>query len=708
MHALGASRRWLLVLVVLLPVVVLVGAGVVAADVLTVRASLTDARGEVREARSALAEIDVDAAQRSLANARAELADAQARTTSRRWSLATYTPLAGPSFRVTREVAAVADVATELGELVVAEGAELLAADLGAQVRSGVIDLEPLLALRRMLDTLPIERLEEGRDRLAEPPSGWIPPQLRDARLETLELADETLTTLRGADAVTRALPGFLGAEEPRRYFVAMQTPAELRGTGGMIGYWGILAVDGGALTFGHSEALDAQDALQGGDADPAPGRIRSLHGPLDVTVDADPQFASRYGPYQATSFFPNVNLDPHVPAAARVILDLVALRTDQHLDGVILLDPIGLQSLLQVTGDRLPLPGDLAETFGREAELATDEFADLVTTEVYEVLGAGHSAARKSALQQLGDAALHQVFEGSWEPRGMLAALAEARTERHLQLFSESPDEQAAFADLGADGAMPASTGSGSGAGAGSGSGSDLLAVTANNAVGGKQDVHLGHGFDVDVRLDDVRRADDGALSAARRAEVHTNLDNPLPASGMDEYVIGNCVREDGTVGCFEGPPGWNWTWFTAWLPEGSRITSTTGEGPADPPAHFGRHRGFEAVDRHHATPPGERRGFSVAYEGRAPLVLDEALVVYEWSWWRQSKAIPDHLDVRIHPPAGWQVDEVEVVGGGAGTGMGVHGDGEELRSSLDGGAAHLQGTVTGHLRLRVHLTGD
>jgi hypothetical protein len=173
-----------------------------------------------------------------------------------------------------------------------------------------------------------------------------------------------------------------------------------------------------------------------------------------------------------------------------------------------------------------------------------------------------------------------------------------------------------------------------------------------------------------------------------------------------MDPYVIGNCVRPDGTVRCFEGPPGWNWTWFSTWLPADSEVVDRRTAPDATRPLHGPTaYRDFQVMDHVQATQPQERASFALSFEGTAPLELRPDSLVYEWVWWRQSKAIPDLLDVTVHPPDGWSIVEVEVVGGGTGRGSGVHGEGRPLEAVVADGVARLQGTVSADTRFRVHL---
>jgi hypothetical protein len=396
-------------------------------------------------------------------------------------------------------------------------------------------------------------------------------------------------------------MPSFLGAEgSERRYFVGMQSSAHLRGTGGLIGFWGILSIEDGQLSFGQSDVHDIFDEVgQAGD-EPATGRISALGGSLEVGVDTDADFLERYGWLAGHSSFSQVNLDPDLPTVARVALELFELRTGERLDGLILLDDRGVERLLVETGPTLPLSEELATMLGLSRDLPTDRFAELVTVDIYETLGSGRTAERKDALRRLGDAAFLQVLAGGWDTGRMLQAVAEASAGRHLQVYSRDDVEQTAFAVVGATGAlMPES-------------GSDLVAVIGNNTGGGKQDVHLGHEFDLDIELADPRRTGDGSVTVERHLTIGVTVDNPLPSEGMDEYVIGNCVLEDATNRCFEGPPGWNWTWFSTWLGEGTEIVSMrTDDGSGL--AGLGDYRGLMVADRYQGSAPAGRGSFEI-----------------------------------------------------------------------------------------------
>jgi hypothetical protein len=246
---------------------------------------------------------------------------------------------------------------------------------------------------------------------------------------------------------------------------------------------------------------------------------IGRLAGPYEIAVAADPAYLERYARMLGASSFSNVNLDPDLPSVARVALDLFRLQTGEQLDGMVLLDPFGLQQLLAATGDRLPVPARVDELLGTGPDIAVSDFARLVTVDVYATLGEDRGEDRREALRLLGDAAFAQVAAGR-------VGAAGHGTGDGRRLLRAAP----AGLQRGRGGAGRVRPRWRSPARCRGARHGDLLAVTANNAVGGKQDVHLGHGVEAEVELDDVRRADDRCVH--RGASEHRGGRGRQPAA--------------------------------------------------------------------------------------------------------------------------------------------------------------------------------
>lgn len=672
---------------------VLVAGGLLARDLLAVRSSLTAAQASLLDVRSAAGAIAVDDAAAALQQADRQLAEARSRSGGPLWSVAARAPVLGGSIQLTREVVRTASVMVDVADRAVDGGTDLLGGGLSISVEDGQLDLSPLHEARELLDGLPLERLREARADLAATQPRWAPQEILDGRDDTLDVATEAVGTIERGQALLSVLPPFLGEDGTRRYFLGIQTPAELRGTGGLLGYYAVLTAEGGRLTLGDSDVYDALDDLE--DGAPSTGRIGLLRGDLTQGAMVSDEYAARYGHTAASAFFSNINVDPDLPTTAAIMLDLYEQRTGDRLDGVVLVDPVGLELILQAIGDGIPVPGDLPPGVELPEVLPADGFAEFASIGVYDQLGSGRSAERKRILTELSDAAFAQVFDGAWDGVAVSRAVGDAAGSRHLQVYSALEEEQQAFDRVGVAGSLRAPEGA------------DLLTVTANNAVGGKQDVHLGHRVVAEVTLEDPRRDDEGAVTVARRTELQIEVDNPLPGAGMDEYIIGNCLVGTLENQCFDGPPGHNRTWFTAWTPGPAELEDPVAAVASGlRPTAF---RGFAAFDRFLETPPESTADFSLAWNGRAPASTDRGELIYELSWWAQSKATPTQLDVTVAPPDGWRIIDVEFAGGGTGHGLGAFGDADSLEVAVDGqGRAHLSGNATADALLHVRMVGD
>lgn len=465
-------------------------------------ALLLGARGDLLAAQAALeraapalvggdlpgARASVEAAGRAFVRSRQRLAHPVARGAIR-------IPLLGRNLRA-------ASAMTHAGELIVASGEDLTAAlaelpDGAATLapRAGALPLEAIGALN--------PALERTRDRLAtaaallrsSPATGLAPPVLA-ARRDLVQRLDEALAAARTAAALSAVLPTFLGAQGPRRYLFGAQNPAELRGTGGVIGAYSLLTVDRGRLSFGVFTTTGVLNR-----DDPA-----AIDGP-----DAD--YDARYRRFGAAGHASNVNMTPDFPSAAAALAHLHELATGKAVDGIVVADPQFLSALLRVTG-----PVDVQGVGRLDAEgvvrfLATDQYAAL-----------GDGPGRKEALGVVAGTVLAAFLHGEGEaaPGRAMRELAAAVGAGNLRLWASEPEVQAAFVAAGIAGEIGGQAG-------------DVVGVIANNAAGNKLDAFLQRELSYDVTL----RADGSA-----RVHAAVVLSNEGPRRGFPAYVIGPNVE--------------------------------------------------------------------------------------------------------------------------------------------------------------------
>ena len=307
-------------------------------------------------------------------------------------------------------------------------------------------------------------------------PSASAPARLVEARRLLLRRGAHVLTALRGLVAVARiAAPG-------RTHLLVIQNPAELRATGGLVGAWGLVTSDDGALRV---REIAADTAL------PRPRRAAA----------AEPEFRDRYGRHGATRDWATANMSPDFPTSARVLLGLYRSATGRSLDGVVSLDAVALAELAGAVG---PL-----SVFGRR--VTEETFLETVLSRAYSEHDRSDAllAAARAGLGRLGEAG---------DPLAVARALGSARNGGHLRAFAVAADAQTDLAAAGLDGAVARPRG-------------DYLLVVAQNAGGNKLDYYLHTRLSATVRIE--RDGD-------ARSRVDVRLANRAPRTGLAPYVVG------------------------------------------------------------------------------------------------------------------------------------------------------------------------
>ena len=156
---------------------------------------------------------------------------------------------------------------------------------------------------------------------------------LRDARSQLQEQTSEIAKLLENTALAARLAPSMMGADGPRTYFMGFQTNAEARGTGGLLGGFGILRFDNGTPTV---------DTL-------APNTELDTALPLpSISVRNSPR---QYGFTNPLTDFRNSNLSSHFPYAAQIWKSMWAQQSGMNVDGVIAIDPVALSYILGAVG---------------------------------------------------------------------------------------------------------------------------------------------------------------------------------------------------------------------------------------------------------------------------------------------------------------------------------------------------------------------
>lgn len=401
-------------------------------------------------------------------------------------------PVLGPHLRALRVVA---DTGIDLA----GAGRQVATAtDLGGlRIEGGRVPLDRIVAIQAPLRRASAE-VTGALARLRRARSPWLVPPVADRLADNVARLTDADRSLRASRDVVGVLPRLLGGEGPRRWFLAIQTPSEGRGSGGFIGNYGEIVADRGQLDlarFGRIGELNT-----GGD--PA---ARVLTGPADVLP--------RYERFDVATTWQNVTLSPDFPSVTRVIAGLYPQSGGRPVDGVIAVDPAGVAALLRLTGPLTVPPWPVPLT-AKNAEriLLYDQYAELPDSERVDFLG----AASRLLWQRITSSRLPPV------PK-ILDALGPAVAGKHLMVSAVDGQEDAALGRAGINGRLAPPRGG------------DALAVVTQNASGSKIDWFLRRRVDYRPTYD----PETGKLSA----RLDVTLDNAAPPAGLPDYLIGSSL---------------------------------------------------------------------------------------------------------------------------------------------------------------------
>ncbi|HYZ11499.1 MAG TPA: DUF4012 domain-containing protein [Actinomycetota bacterium] len=457
---------------------------------LRARTPLVEARAAMLKGRNAVLAGDLQAAGIAFARADASFDDALETIDNPLTRIASWIPLVGQTPDAVRAAAEAGRLMARAG-VGLTQAAEDLPGGVGALApRDGTIPLEPLRSL-----TTPLARALVLADRatvLLEQAPRWVVPAEVAEPLESFTIeARGARRALAAATATAWALPAFLGADGTKRYFLGAQNPAELRGTGGLIGAYAIMTAEEGRIEVGPFLDVEEPDL-----ADVAP------------LPPPGPDYEALYGSnFRSLS---NVNLTPDFPTAARAIERLHEATTGTAVDGTILADPQALSFLLRATGPAtVPATGTTVDA---------DSVIPFVANEAYTLLP--NDVARKQVLGDVAAEVLNRFLSGAAaeDPAAAGRAIIEAAAGGHLLLHSADPAIQVGLQVAGVTGNL-------------ADPGGDFVGVMANNAAGNKIDFYARRSLDYDVVL-----LEDGSA----QGELGVTIANEAPTTGQPGYVIG------------------------------------------------------------------------------------------------------------------------------------------------------------------------
>lgn len=385
-------------------------------------------------------------------------------------SLATFLPSVGDDVRALKALGGVAEAAIDAG-LEGAEAAESMglagSGSLSALYNEGKVRFEPIAEGVAALGSAQ-DHLAEAEAILDEAPTPSI-GQVRNAFFGAARIVTDALGQVEKARRVMSALPGLLGANGARRYFLAFQTPTEARGGGGLVGVYGILEIDDGRLDLVKIEP------------------IRNLVPALKGSIEMPGWFRDLYGTLDALGGWREANLTPTFPASSEALLKMYDLAFGERLDGVIAMDPYVVQDLTRGTGPiRAP---------GLDVEVGPENAAQVLLYDIYlEFIR--REDEQNAYLRRLVNALWDELGSGDVDGTELAKGLARSIRTQHLKMYSTDPVEQEALGDAGLSG-DPRHFGS------------NVQMVFHNNFAANKVDYFLQRSQEITVVLDEEGNAD-------------------------------------------------------------------------------------------------------------------------------------------------------------------------------------------------------
>jgi hypothetical protein len=337
-------------------------------------------------------------------------------------------------------------------------------------------------------------------------------------KVPVLRQASKTLGAFAGI------LPGFLGGNGNRNYFLAIQNNAELRATGGLVGNYAIVTFAGGKILMNEFNEIHA---LQKSDIKP---------------VSMPKEFMARYGRYDSDSMWLNANMSPDFPTTGYLISNLYGNATGRKVDGVISIDPVALKYILEVMG-----PVTVIGTDGRTTTIDSGNVIDETLIKAYEQFA--ERSDRKNYLAEVAMAVWFRMITGDFDMIGVAKKMAVAFEEKHMTIYSKYANEQKLIEELGYSGAIKKTDG-------------DYLQVLVQNHGANKLDIYTHQMIDYNITINEDNSA---------QVVATVSIENGAQPEKLPDYVAG----DSGVV-----PRGYANIWLNLFAPKDAQLISSAIDG--------------------------------------------------------------------------------------------------------------------------------
>ncbi|AGB21359.1 hypothetical protein Mycsm_00932 [Mycobacterium sp. JS623] len=450
------------------------------------RANLEDARISGRQVKEALLKGNSADASQWAGKARTQAQTARDSTHSLPWNVASFVPWLGGPFKTGQQIS---DVVLGLTADVLQPSAQVAAAiSPDRLLKGGSVDVRALRDSAPKLDQISAaaNHLDADAEAISRP---TYLSSVRDARTQLQAQTAELSKLLKDTALAGHLVPSMMGADGPRTYFMGFQTNAEARGTGGLLGGYGILRFDHGTPKV---ENLGANSELD------------KRFTPFDL----GPDYNTLYATGNPTTDSRNSNLSSHFPYAAQIWKSMWMQQSGMNVDGVIAIDPVALSYILGAIGS-ITMPDGVSVTKDNVVELTeSDVYFRFPTDQI----------ARKQYLQDVAGEVVKKMTGPIESPRQLLDALGKAVSEGRIAVWSSSPAEQQLLEKTPLAHIIPDDP-------------APYVGLVVNNFGGNKLDYYLRRKIEYSA---------DSCDGETRKTTVTVRLTNTAPEGPLPDYVAG------------------------------------------------------------------------------------------------------------------------------------------------------------------------
>ena len=530
-------------------------------------------------------------------------------------------------------------------QIMSAEGASLASSAAAAatdanvddlRFQDGAIDLDLVASFEQPLRDAEAA-LQGAADAVDAVQSPWLVQPLASRVAKFDDEVDQALPDAQIAIEGVELAPDLLGGNGERHYFLAFLTPSENRSLGGFMGSFGELTAIDGDLQLTRSGSIEDVEL-------PARANNATLSGPEE--------YLARYDRFDIPNYMGDAGLSPDMPTVGQVLAELYPQAGGQPVDGVIAVDPVALQAMLNFTG---PIT-----VTGYPEPLTADNAADILLRQQY--LTFDQRSDRKDFLEEATRNTFDLLTSGDLPgPREVTRVLGPMVDQGRLMAYGADGDEQAFFEQVGLDGAFPRARGG------------DLIGLTTNNAANNKIDIFMDRTIDYDATYDPTT----GAVESTATITITNNA----PASGLPDVILSSGDRIRGG----DTPLGTSGVYFSFYTPlqlDDAVSRSALGEGVQSMESE--REFGLSVYSAKINIPAGQTITVELHLSG-----VIEASDTYRLAVANQPTVNPDTMTLSVAPQAGYTAE--------AGRGWEVGDDGTATRTA---------DTTDGDQRYRLELT--